>query len=94
MNARDTSYTDTLREALKNPDEAAAYINAAIEQGDSAALLVALRHVAAAHGMGEKTLFQTLSDKGNPTLQTLARVLAAMGLRLSVAPAEPQHVSA
>ncbi|GAB1387637.1 putative addiction module antidote protein [Melaminivora sp.] len=103
MNARDTSYTDTLREALKNPEEAAAFIDAAIEQGDSAALLVALRHVAAAHGMaeitraagmGEKTLFQTLSDKGNPTLQTLVRVLAAMGLRLSVAPAEAQHASA
>lgn len=46
MNARDTSYAGTLREALKDPEEAAAYIDAAIEQGDNAALLVALRHVA------------------------------------------------
>lgn len=94
---RDTSYTDSLREALKDPEEAAAYIEAAIEQGDNAALLVALRHVAAAHGMaevtrsagtGEKTLFKTLSETGNPTLDTFTRVLRAVGLRLSVTPAE------
>lgn len=94
---RDTSYTDSLRKALKDPEEAAAYIEAAIEQGDNAALLVALRHVAAAHGMaevtrsagtGEKTLFKTLSETGNPTLDTFTRVLRAVGLRLSVTPAE------
>lgn len=96
MNARDTSYTDTLRAALQDPEEAAAYIEAAIEQGDDDALLVALRHVAAAHGMaavthragvGEKTLFKTLSGAGNPTLATITKVLHAVGLRLSVAPA-------
>ncbi|MBS0352888.1 MAG: addiction module antidote protein, partial [Proteobacteria bacterium] len=29
---------------------------------------------------------RTLSDKGNPRLDTLAGILAAFGLRLSVAP--------
>lgn len=98
MSARDTSYTEATRLALKDPEEAAAYLDAAMELNDPVALLVALRHVAAAHGMaevtrkadvGEKVLYRALSDKGNPTLNTVSKVLAAVGLRLSVAPAEP-----
>ncbi|WP_313082982.1 addiction module antidote protein [Pulveribacter sp.] len=62
---------------------------------DPAALLLALRHVAKAHGMaevarraevGEKSLFRALSENGNPTIDTLHKVLHAMGLRLSVTP--------
>ena len=33
---------------------------------------------------GDKTLFKALSDSGNPTLDTVSKVLAAMGLRLTV----------
>ena len=52
MNAsRDTSYDDTLAIALKDPVEAAAYIEAVMELDDPATLLVALRAVANAHGM-------------------------------------------
>ncbi|WP_024539635.1 addiction module antidote protein [Comamonas badia] len=96
MNARDKSYAESIARALTNPEEAAAYIEAAIEQDDTAALLVALRHVAQAHGMaevarraevGDKALFKSLSDKGNPTITTVSKVLHALGLRLSVAPA-------
>lgn len=35
--------------------------------------------------MGDKTLFKALSAEGNPTLTTVHKVLAAVGLRLSVA---------
>ena len=94
MNApRDTSYDDYLVTSLKDPSEAAAYIEAVIDLDDPAALLVALRPVAKAHGMaevarradmGDKTLFRALSDNGNPTITTLHKVLHAMGLRLSV----------
>ena len=97
MNApRDKSYDESLRESLKDPIEAAAYVEAVMELDDPAALLVALRHVANAHGMaevarraevGDKTLFKALSAEGNPTLVTVHKVLAAVGLRLSVAPA-------
>lgn len=57
---------------------------------------MALRHVAQAHGMaevarradvGDKTLFRSLSENGNPTLTTVHKVLHAVGLRLRVAPA-------
>lgn len=97
MNApRDKSYEESLLQALTDPLEAAAYLDAAMEQEDTAALLVAMRQVAKAHGMaevarraevGEKTLFKALSENGNPTLDTVTRVLHAVGLRLSVSPA-------
>lgn len=94
MNAtRDASYDDDLVTSLKEPSEAAAYIEAVIDLDDPAALLVALRQVATAHGMAEvarradmddKTLLCALSDNGNLTITTLHKVLHAMGLRLSV----------
>lgn len=96
MNApRNVSYQGYLLESLKDPAEAAAYVEAALELDDPAALLLALRQVAKAHGMaevarradvGEKTLFRTLSENGNPTISTLHKVLHAVGLRLSITP--------
>ncbi len=96
MNApRDVSFDDYLTEALKDPAEAAAYMEAVMELDDPATLLVALRQVAKAHGMaevarradvGDKTLFKALSENGNPTLSTVHKVLHAVGLRLSVTP--------
>ena len=94
MNApRDSSFDDYMAESMKDPSEAAAYIEAVMQLDDPAALLVALRHVARAHGMaevarradvGDKTLFKALSAEGNPTLATVHKVLHAVGLRLSV----------
>jgi probable addiction module antidote protein len=102
MNApRDKSYDASLTAALTDPQEAAAYIEAVLELDDTAALLVALRQVAKAHGMaevarradvGDKTLFRALSENGNPTLDTVTKVLHAVGLRLSVAPLQEVHV--
>ena len=74
-----------------------------MELDDPAALLVALRHVASAHGMaevarraevGDKTLFKALSENGNPTLSTVHKVLHAVGLRLSVIPVGEHHETA
>ena len=93
--SRDVSYQSYLVESLKDPAEAAAFIDAAMALEDPAALLQALRHVAKAHGMtevarraelGDKTLFKALGEQGNPTLETVTKVLHAVGLRLSVAP--------
>lgn len=93
--ASDTSYDDSLTQALTDPAEAAAYLDAVMELQDAPALLLALRQVAKAHGIaevarradvGDKTLFRALSEQGNPTLETVTKVLHAMGLRLSVEP--------
>jgi len=95
MTTRDKSYEQATLQALTEPIEAAAYIEAVLELDDPAALLVALRQVAKAHGMaevarranmGEKTLFKSLSENGNPTISTVHKVLHAVGLRLSVTP--------
>lgn len=95
MTTRDKSYEQTALQALTDPVEAAAYVEAVLELDDPAALLVALRQVAKAHGMaevarranmGEKTLFKSLSENGNPTISTVHKVLHAVGLRLSVTP--------
>ncbi len=97
LTAVDKSYEESLLACLREPAEAAAYIDAVLETGDQAALLLALRQVASAHGiaeiarraeLGEKTLFKSLAEEGNPTLATLTRVLHAVGLRLTVT---PQH---
>jgi probable addiction module antidote protein len=82
---------------LQDPKNAAAYIEAALAEGDSGDLLHALRNVAEARGgiarIAEKTglnreaLYRTLSKRGNPQLKSLAAILDATGLRLSVTPA-------
>jgi len=68
-----------------------------LADGDARVVPVALRTVADAvggiarlaerTGLSRETLYRTLSDKGNPRLDTLAAILEAFGLRLSVAPA-------
>lgn len=98
MSKRDTRYEDYLLEELKDPKEAAGYIEAALELNEPPVLLLALRQVAKAHGMaevarradmGDKSLFRALSANGNPTLATVHKVLHAVGLRLSVEVEQP-----
>jgi probable addiction module antidote protein len=84
-------------EHLRNDAEIALYIEEMLADGDARAVPVALRTVADAlggmsalaekTGLGRETLYRTLSDKGNPRLDTLAAILAAFGLRLSIRPA-------
>jgi probable addiction module antidote protein len=90
------NYQTVLIEALKDPEEAAAYLNAALEQKTEDAeelFLLALRNVAEAHGMSglatkaalnRETLYRTLSARGNPRLSTIGALLDAFGLRLAV----------
>lgn len=87
------AYEEILLEDLKDPAEAAAYLQAALEDEDPAVFLLALRQVAQAQGManvarkahvGRESLYKTLSENGNPELRTINSLLHAMGLRLSV----------
>lgn len=81
---------------LRTNAEIAAYIEAVLADGDARAVPVALRTVADVlggmnalaerTGLSRETLYRTLSEKGNPRLDTLAALLAAFGLRLSVQP--------
>jgi len=85
---------------LKSQAEIAEYMEAMLADGDPRAVPVALRTVADAvggmtalaekTGLSRETLYRTLSEKGNPRLDTLATILAAFGLRLSVQPDQPR----
>lgn len=80
---------------LTDPETIAAYLELAMEDPDPRMLMMALRNVAEARGVKEvaeetglnrQTLYRTLSEKGNPTLQTLSALLRSLGLRLTVKP--------
>ncbi len=87
------SYEAGLKEALTNPEEAAAYLNAALEDGSQEVFLMALRDVAEAHGLADlarksslnrENMYRILSDRGNPQLASLKALLDALDLRLAV----------
>ncbi len=102
--AKATSYQEDLIEALKDPKEAAAYLNVAIEEGDREVFLLALRNVAQAHGgmsaIAQKThlkresLYRMLSKKGNPEIKSIFNLLHAIGLKLTVEPEDLKHPKA
>jgi probable addiction module antidote protein len=89
-------YESWLIQRLHDPAEAAAYLEAAIEQGHPGALMLALRHVAMAQGgiaavakrarLTREAAYRILSPSGNPELRSLSAILEAAGLRLSVKP--------
>jgi probable addiction module antidote protein len=84
---------------LRSEKDIAAYIEAMLADGEARAVPIALRTVADAMGgmavladktgLSRETLYRTLSEKGNPRLDTLTVILAAFGLRLSVLPGKP-----
>ena len=91
-----TTYREDLIASLKDPREAAAYLNAAMEEGDRALFLLALRNVAEAHGgmsavsekarLNRESLYRMLSRKGNPEIKSIFTLLHSMGLKLTIEP--------
>ena len=80
---------------LDSPEVINEYIQSAIEDGDPLLLRLALADVAKAKGMSNiaehtnlnrQSLYKSLSEKGNPSFDTIKKVLHACGLKLSVSP--------
>jgi probable addiction module antidote protein len=94
-------YREDLLKSLERPEDAAHYLNACIEDEDPRVFLLALRDVADAHGgiralardtkLNRESLYRMLSKSGNPSLDSLAAVLNACGLRLAVQSAGPKR---
>jgi probable addiction module antidote protein len=92
---KSASYDDLLIDMLKDKQRSLAYLNAALDEQDPRVFLIALRNVtqaqggvakvAAQSGLNRESLYRALSPKGNPTVQTVAAVLGALGARLGVA---------
>lgn len=83
-------------EHLESEEDIAAYLEAALEEGDAALIAAAIGDIARAKGMtqiareaglGRESLYKALSPGGNPEFSTILKVLAALGLRLHAAPA-------
>lgn len=81
------SYQTQLLTTLKDPIEAAAYLNAALEEGSIELFLLALQNVAEARDV------QAFSTEKNPRLSNLALVLDHLDLRLAITPKEPVPVA-
>ena len=99
--AASAAYEDWLIERLKDPREAAEYLEAAIDEADQAVLMLALRQVAHAQGgvaeiarrakITREATYRMLSSRGNPELRSFKAILAAAGLRMAIKPAEPKR---
>jgi probable addiction module antidote protein len=92
MTIRSSSYREEFLEALIDRSEAAHYVNAALQESLES-FLMALRDVAQANqmakvakdaGVKRETLYRSLSEQGNPTLETFWSVLHALGLRFKI----------
>jgi probable addiction module antidote protein len=94
------SFQKLLMKDLKDPNEAAAYLSAALEEGDKEFFLVALKDVLTAQGGMTKisrlaklhrvSLYKMLSKNGNPGIDSLIALLNAIGFQLVIAAKKPK----
>lgn len=81
---------------LKTEAQVAAYLEAALEDGDPQVVAAALGSIARAKGMTQiardaglsrESLYKALSPDGNPEMATFLRVVRALGIHLHAKPA-------
>ena len=79
---------------LETEEDMAAYLNAALEDGDASVIAAALGDIARTKGMTQLSketgitrdgLYKALSPTGNPSFDTVQKVVRAFGLKLDVA---------
>jgi len=82
-------------EHLDTPEAVAAYLDAALDDGDPKLITAALGDIARARGMTElarqtglsrESLYRALSAEGNPEFSTIFKVIRALGLELEAKP--------
>ncbi len=83
-------------EHLETEEDMAAYLEAALAEGEPSLVAAALGDIARAKGMaqiaretglGRESLYKALSLEGNPEFATVMKVISALGLELHAAPA-------
>ena len=79
-------------------EDMALYLEACLEDGDSALITLALGSIARARGMAQlardtgisrEGLYKALSAEGNPEFATVMKVVKALNLTLTVVPTPP-----
>jgi probable addiction module antidote protein len=81
---------------LVSSEDQAAYLEAALEDGDPKVIAAALGDIARAKGMTQiardaglgESLYKALSTGGNPEFGTILKVISALGLQLHASPAD------
>lgn len=90
-----SDFDEHLESELKDPEMAAYFINAAIEEHDANYLKVALGKVVRLHGVTEiskiaglnrESIYKMLSLDGNPGFENILQILNACGLEIAVHP--------
>lgn len=81
---------------LNSEEAMAAYLNAVVEEDDPTLLQAALGDIARARGMsdiaksagvGRESLYKSLSSSGNPSFQTIVKIITSLGLKMEFVPA-------
>ena len=90
------THTWDAAEHLETAEDIAAYLEAALEEGDPKLIAAAMGDIARAKGiaqiasetgLGRESLYKALSPEGNPEFATVLKVLRALGLKLHASPA-------
>jgi probable addiction module antidote protein len=91
-------FNETFESELNEPEFAALYLKAALQDNGMEGFLLALRNVIqATRGtaqvsvdaeFGRDSLYKALSESGNPQFSTVHKLLSALGLQFSVEPAQ------
>jgi probable addiction module antidote protein len=91
--SKGSNFQEDLLERLKDPEYAAGYIAAAMEENDPSFLQVVLGDVIRAHGVSKiseitgiarQALYKMISEDGNPTMKNVNKLLDAVGLEIDV----------
>lgn len=90
--AKTKTRTYDAAEYLETPEDMAAYLEAALEDGEPAVVMHALGTIARARGMsriaretglGRESLYKALSPDGNPEFSTVLKVVRGAGAKTS-----------
>lgn len=96
MNTKN-KFKDSLNKQLQNNEFLCEYINNAIEENDLEYLKIALGDITRALGVADiasktdisrQSIYQMLSEEGNPSVKSLFQILKSLGLTVRI---EPEH---
>ncbi len=93
--SKDLTLDDFLKEELQDKQLAAMFLEECLADGNIELFKKALKHVADAQlggvtalsrdvDLNRQSLYRILSEDGNPRLNTLVKILDALGLRIAV----------
>jgi probable addiction module antidote protein len=92
-------YKDELLQDLQDPSNCAEYLSFCLAESKET-FLMGLKNVAEAQGgmtklasgaqVNPENLYRMLSDDGNPRLDSLTSIMAALGLDINIVPSKPR----